>query len=161
MTGHHHRHHRHHHHPSSGLRVHFGIELLGGRTRGLLGVLVLVAYSEYSYSWPTTSIDSESEHRLRCVSYAGTSPSRSGYFDALCHTFRRSNGGRITRRSCADPEPGKGSRSPHLFHPSVKNLLCQLGRIRPPPGTGRLPTVQECLVTKLPSLLRLTSHLRS
>ena len=31
MTGHHHRHHRHHHHPSSGLRVHFGIELLGGR----------------------------------------------------------------------------------------------------------------------------------
>ena len=47
MTGHHHRHHRHHHHPSSGLRGHFGIELLGGFIpAGVLGERTRRAYSE-------------------------------------------------------------------------------------------------------------------
>ena len=50
MTGHHHRHHRHHHHQSSGLRGHFGIELLGGFIpAGVLGERTRRAYSYLPY----------------------------------------------------------------------------------------------------------------
>ena len=151
-TEHNHRHHRHHHHPSSGLRGHFGIELLGGFIpAGVLGERTRRAYSESVLGLRT---------RTCPIGLGGNAHARNWrrFSTRTTRNFSDHEVEAFTATRSSEPGTGLG---PHLFHSSVKNLLCQLGRNNPLLRTGRLPTEQECLVTRVPSLPRLTSFLRS